>query len=130
MNGAPELVEALFFPKLARPSTRHPQRQSIFDLLPYYDCLLTMHGKDLIFLLIAALMGWVIGMCAEILVPGKAPRSFVGTTLVGVGGAILGALIGRQFGWWHRGQVPGFILSLVGAILLLMIYRFLQRRSA
>ena len=85
---APELVEALFFPKLARPSTRHPQRQSIFDLLPYYDCLLTMHGKDLIFLLIAALMGWVIGMCAEILVPGKAPRSFVGTTLVGVGGAI------------------------------------------
>ena len=79
---------------------------------------------------ITALMGWILGLCAELLVPGKAPRSFVGTTLVGVGGAILGALIGRQFGWWHRGQVPGFILSLLGAILLLVIYRLVLCRRA
>ena len=89
-----------------------------------------MHGKDLFFLFVAALMGWMIGMCAELLVPGKTPRSFLGTTLVGVGGAIFGALVGRQFGWWHRGQAPGFILSLTGAILLLVIYRLIQKRSA
>lgn len=89
-----------------------------------------MHGKDLFFLFVAALMGWMIGMCAELLVPGKTPRSFLGTTLVGVGGAIFGALVGRQFGWWHRGQAPGFILSLTGAILLLVIYRLVQKRSA
>jgi uncharacterized membrane protein YeaQ/YmgE (transglycosylase-associated protein family) len=89
-----------------------------------------MHGKDIVFLLIVALMGWILGLCAELLLPGKAPRSFVGTTLVGVGGAIFGALVGRQFGWWHRGQVPGFFLSLLGAILLLAIYRLVRRRSA
>lgn len=89
-----------------------------------------MHSKDIAYLLITALMGWILGMCAELLVPGKAPRSFVGTTLVGIGGAILGALIGRQFGWWHRGQVPGFILSLLGAILLLAIWRFVRQRQA
>ena len=89
-----------------------------------------MHGKDLFFLFVAALMGWMIGMCAELLVPGKTPRSFLGTTLVGVGGAIFGALVGRQFGWWHRGQAPGFILSLTGAILLLVIYRLVQKHSA
>jgi uncharacterized membrane protein YeaQ/YmgE (transglycosylase-associated protein family) len=89
-----------------------------------------MYGKDIAYLLVAALMGWILGLCAELLVPGKAPRSIVGTTLVGVGGAIFGALIGRQFGWWHRGQVPGFLLSLLGAILLLMIYRLVRRRSA
>ena len=88
-----------------------------------------MHGKDLIFLLLAGLMGWIIGMCAELLVPGKTPRSFLGTTLVGVGGAIFGSLVGRQLGWWHRGQAPGFILSLLGAMVLLVIYRLVQNRS-
>lgn len=87
-----------------------------------------MHGKDIAFLIIAALMGWIIGMCAEILVPGKAPKSFIATTLVGVGGAIFGALVGRQFGWWHRGEAPGFVLSLLGAILLLVIYRVVRSR--
>jgi uncharacterized membrane protein YeaQ/YmgE (transglycosylase-associated protein family) len=80
--------------------------------------------------LIVVLIGWVVGMCAELLLPGAAPRSFVGTTLVGVGGAILGSLVGRQFGWWHKGQAPGFILSLVGAIVLLVIYRLARRRLA
>ncbi len=89
-----------------------------------------MHGKDIAYLLITALMGWIIGLCAELLLPGKAPGSFVGTTLVGVGGAIFGALVGRQFGWWHRGQVPGFFLSLLGAILLLVLYRLVRRRRA
>jgi len=80
-------------------------------------------------ILIVVVIGWVVGMCAELLLPGRSPRSFVGTTLVGVGGAIVGALVGRQFGWWHRGQMPGFFLSLLGAILLLTIYRAVRRRK-
>ena len=86
--------------------------------------------KDLVYLLVAILMGWILGMLAEILLPGTAPKSFVGTTLVGVGGAILGALVGRQLGWWHRGELPGFILSLLGAILLLALWRFFRRKPA
>ncbi len=86
--------------------------------------------KDVIFILIVLLIGWIVGMCAELLLPGRTPRSFIGTTLVGVGGAIFGALVGRQFGWWHRGQVPGFFLSLIGAIVLLAIWRIARRRAA
>jgi uncharacterized membrane protein YeaQ/YmgE (transglycosylase-associated protein family) len=78
---------------------------------------------------VVLLIGWIVGMCAELLLPGVGPRSFLGTTLVGVGGAIFGALVGRQLGWWHRGQVPGFILSLLGAIVLLAIYRIVRRKT-
>jgi uncharacterized membrane protein YeaQ/YmgE (transglycosylase-associated protein family) len=81
-------------------------------------------------ILIVILIGWIVGMCAELLLPGTAPRSFVGTTLVGVGGAILGSLVGRQFGWWHKGQAPGFVLSLLGAIVLLALWRVFRRRRA
>ncbi len=82
------------------------------------------------YILIVVLIGWIVGMCAELLLPGTAPKSFVGTTLVGVGGAIFGALVGRQLGWWHRGQAPGFILSLLGAIVLLALWRFFRRKRA
>lgn len=82
------------------------------------------------YILFVVLIGWIVGMCAELLLPGTAPRSFVGTTLVGVGGAILGALVGRQFGWWHRGEVPGFFLSLLGAIVLLALWRVFRRKRA
>ncbi len=86
--------------------------------------------NDIAYILIVLLIGWIVGLCAEFLLPGTAPKSFVGTTLIGVGGALLGALVGRQFGWWHRGQAPGFILSLLGAILLLAIWRFARRHPA
>jgi uncharacterized membrane protein YeaQ/YmgE (transglycosylase-associated protein family) len=84
----------------------------------------------MILILIVVLIGWIVGMCAELLLPGATPRSFAGTTLVGVGGAILGSLIGRQFGWWHMGQAPGFILSLLGAIVLLALWRIVRRKRA
>ncbi len=80
--------------------------------------------------LFVVLLAWLVGMCAELLLPGTSPRSFVGTTLIGVGGAILGSLIGRQFGWWHRGEAPGFILSLLGAIVLLALWRMFRHRAA
>ncbi len=82
------------------------------------------------YFLVVILIGWIVGMCAELLLPGNAPRGFVGTTLVGVGGALIGALVGREFGWWHRGQVPGFFLSLGGAIILLALWRFFRHRAA
>ncbi len=84
----------------------------------------------MVHIFIVLLIGWIVGMCAELLLPGAAPRSFAGTTLVGVGGAIFGALVGRQFGWWHRGEVPGFLLSLLGAIVLLAIWRLARRHPA
>lgn len=90
----------------------------------------TLTQKDVLHIIIVILMGWILGLIAELLLPGAAPKSFVGTTLVGVGGAIIGALAGRQLGWWHRGEVPGFILSLLGAILLLALWRLFRRKAA
>ena len=75
-------------------------------------------------------IGWIVGMGARILLPGSAPGGFLTTTLVGVGGALLAVLIGRQFGWWHAGDAPGFFLSLAGAILLLALYRAFKRKTA
>ena len=83
-----------------------------------------------LYIFIVVLIGWVVGMCAEVLLPGPAPRGFVRTTLIGVSGAIFGALAGRQLGWWHHGQVPGFFMSLLGAMLMLALYRALRRKAA
>jgi uncharacterized membrane protein YeaQ/YmgE (transglycosylase-associated protein family) len=74
-------------------------------------------------IIVTVVIGWGVGMCAKLVLPGNSPEGFVPTTLIGVGGAILAAIVGRQFGWWHRGDFPGFMLSLAGAILLLFLYR-------
>jgi uncharacterized membrane protein YeaQ/YmgE (transglycosylase-associated protein family) len=49
---------------------------------------------------------------------------------VGVGGALLAVVVGRFAGWWHPGDAPGFILSLLGAIMLLALYRVLRSKTA
>jgi uncharacterized membrane protein YeaQ/YmgE (transglycosylase-associated protein family) len=81
-------------------------------------------------IVILVFVGWIVGMCAKLLLPGKSPGGFLSTVLIGVGGALLAVLIGWQFGWWHPGDAPGFFLSLAGAILLLALYRALKRKTA
>jgi uncharacterized membrane protein YeaQ/YmgE (transglycosylase-associated protein family) len=81
-------------------------------------------------IIVMVLIGWGVGMCAKLLLPGNSPEGFVPTTLIGVCGAILAAIVGRQFGWWHRGDFPGFLLSLAGAVLLLFVYRRLRAKAS
>ncbi len=80
---------------------------------------------------IAALvvMGCIVGLSARVLLPGKAPGGFLTTMLVGVGGALLAALVGRLIGIWHSGDAPGFFLSLGGAVVLLAAYRAYTSRT-
>lgn len=80
--------------------------------------------------IILVLIGWVVGMAARILLPGKSPGGFLTTTLIGTAGACLSILIGRQMGWWHPGDAPGFFLSLGGAILLFALYRVYMRKTS
>ena len=75
-------------------------------------------------------IGWIVGLSARALMPGKAPDGFWATTGIGVGGALLAAVVGRLAGWWHPGDTPGFILSLLGAIMLLALYRVLKTKTA
>jgi uncharacterized membrane protein YeaQ/YmgE (transglycosylase-associated protein family) len=81
-------------------------------------------------IVILVFVGWIVGMCAKLLLPGKSPGGFLSTMLIGIGGALIAVLIGRQFGWWHPGDAPGFFLSLAGAILLLALYRAFKRKAA
>lgn len=77
-----------------------------------------------------AFVGLIVGILAKWLSPGPDPRGFFVTILIGVAGAYLARFIGNSlFGWYHDGDAPGWIMSVVGAMLLLWIYRIFQRRA-
>ncbi len=76
------------------------------------------------------IIGLLVGIVAKFLMPGKDPGGFIITTLIGIAGAFIAHFLGRQMGWYADGQPAGFIASVVGAILLLGIYRLIVGRRA
>ena len=65
----------------------------------------------------------------KFLMPGRDPRGFIVTMLLGVAGAFVATYLGQAVGWYQAGQDAGFIGAVVGAIILLVIYRLVRRRS-
>ena len=74
--------------------------------------------------------GLVIGIIAKLLMPGRDPGGFIVTILLGVAGALVGGFIGRAMGLYTAGQSAGWIMSILGAIILLALYRMMMRRQA
>jgi uncharacterized membrane protein YeaQ/YmgE (transglycosylase-associated protein family) len=79
------------------------------------------------------LIGWIIfglivGIIAKLLVPGRDPGGFLTTALIGIVGALLAGWIGRTLGWYGPNDSAGFLMSIVGAVVLLVIYHALFRR--
>jgi uncharacterized membrane protein YeaQ/YmgE (transglycosylase-associated protein family) len=74
-------------------------------------------------------IGLVVGGLAKFIMPGKDPGGFIVTALLGIAGSVGATWIGRAAGWYGEGQSAGFIMSVIGAIVLLVIYRLLRRRS-
>lgn len=70
------------------------------------------------------IIGFVIGLIARALMPGRDPAGFIITTVLGIAGALVGSLIGRVLGFYGEGEPAGLILSVVGAVLLLVGYRY------
>jgi len=70
------------------------------------------------------IIGLVVGAIAKFLMPGKDPGGFLITMLIGIVGALIAGFLGRALGWYNEGEPVGFIASVVGAILLLVVYRF------
>jgi uncharacterized membrane protein YeaQ/YmgE (transglycosylase-associated protein family) len=75
------------------------------------------------------LLGWIIfglivGIIAKLLMPGRDPGGFIITILLGIAGSLLGGFIGRAIGLYGPNQTAGFLMSVLGAILLLALYRF------
>ena len=74
------------------------------------------------------LIGLVIGAVAKLLMPGKDPGGFIVTILLGIAGSLVATWLGRVVGLYQEGQSAGFIMSVVGALLLLGLYRMVARR--
>ena len=68
------------------------------------------------------LIGFVVGLLARAIKPGRDALGWIMTALVGVGGAILAKLVGVQLGWYTAGESAGFLASVGGAIVLLFVY--------
>jgi uncharacterized membrane protein YeaQ/YmgE (transglycosylase-associated protein family) len=74
------------------------------------------------------IFGLVVGIIAKLLMPGRDPGGFIITMLLGIAGALIGGFIGRAMGFYGPGQSAGWLMSILGAIILLALYRMLVRR--
>jgi uncharacterized membrane protein YeaQ/YmgE (transglycosylase-associated protein family) len=76
------------------------------------------------------IIGLIVGALAKFLMPGKGPGGIWITMIIGIAGSILATYLGQAIGWYQAGQGAGFIMSVVGAILLLLIYRVMRGAMA
>jgi len=83
------------------------------------------HGYFMTFII-----GLVVGIIAKFLMPGKDPGGFIITAVLGILGSFLATWLGRAMGWYQEGATAGWIGSIIGAIILLIIYRFFSKKSA
>jgi uncharacterized membrane protein YeaQ/YmgE (transglycosylase-associated protein family) len=76
------------------------------------------------------LFGLIVGIVGKLLMPGRDPGGFIVTILLGIAGALLGGYLGRALGMYREDDPVGFIMAVIGSIILLVIYRFaFARRS-
>ena len=78
-------------------------------------------------ILLTIVIGFVAGLIARFLLPGKDPLGFIMTTVIGVAGAVVASFGGQMLGWYQQGQTAGFVASVLGAIAVLVVLRFLRR---
>ena len=74
------------------------------------------------------LFGLVVGVIAKLLMPGLDPGGFIVTILLGIAGALVGGFVGRAMGFYGENESAGWIMSILGAIVLLVVYRMMVRR--
>ncbi len=75
------------------------------------------------------IIGFVVGVLAKLLHPGRENMGLIMTALLGIGGALLAGYVGQMIGWYRAGEGAGFVGSLIGAIVILVIYGMVKRGS-
>ena len=105
-------------------------QKTLYVLLAKRGLMLSAIGEDTMHWLWVILIGLIIGAVAKLIMPGKDPSGFIITILLGIAGSLVGTWIGRAVGLYQEGQSAGFIMSVIGAIILLAIYHFFTRRRA
>lgn len=73
------------------------------------------------------IFGLLVGVVAKFLMPGKDPGGFIVTILLGIAGSFVGGYVGQLLGFYTVGQPAGFIMSVIGAIILLATYRWMKK---
>ena len=74
------------------------------------------------------IIGLIVGALAKFVMPGKDPGGMIITILLGIVGAFVGTFIGRALGLYAEGQAAGWIMSVIGAVIVLAIYRAVAGR--
>lgn len=74
------------------------------------------------------LIGLIAGAIAKAVIPGRDPGGCLVTILLGVAGAVVAGFLGRSLGWYEVGEGAGFLAAIVGAIIILFVYRLVARR--
>lgn len=81
-----------------------------------------------------SILGWiffglVVGIIGKLLMPGRDPGGFIITTILGIVGALVGGFLGRVLGLYREGDPVGFVMAIIGSIILLVLYRLFATRS-
>ena len=79
-------------------------------------------------IIVTILIGLVVGALAKLVMPGKDPGGVIVTILLGIAGSFVAGFLGHSLGWYKVGEAPGIIASIIGAVVLLAIYRLVLRR--
>jgi len=82
-------------------------------------------------ILVTLIVGLVVGALAKLIMPGKDPGGILITILLGIAGSFVAGMLGHALGWYEVGDGPGILASIIGAVILLAIYRaVISRRPA
>lgn len=73
------------------------------------------------------IIGFIVGLLARAIMPGRDNMGLLFTTILGIAGALIAQLIGNALGWYGEGEAAGFLAATVGAIVLLVLGRTLKR---
>jgi uncharacterized membrane protein YeaQ/YmgE (transglycosylase-associated protein family) len=81
-----------------------------------------------------SILGWmffglIVGIIGKLLMPGRDPGGFIITTILGIVGALVGGFLGRVLGLYREGDPVGFVMAIIGSIILLVLYRMFATRS-
>lgn len=76
------------------------------------------------------IVGLVVGLIARAIKPGDDSMGWIMTIVLGIAGSLIAGYVGRALGWYQPGQPAGWIASVIGAIILLVIYGMIRKRSA
>jgi uncharacterized membrane protein YeaQ/YmgE (transglycosylase-associated protein family) len=77
-----------------------------------------------------AFIGLIVGAVARFVLPGEQKLGWIMTALLGIAGSFLANYVGAAIGWYKAGEVSGFIASVIGAVILLVVYNMVKSKAS